>query len=321
VSRLRPRALRVPRRVRAPRAAVRAPDRWVEAEDGVRLAAWVQEPAAPAPEPVTVVLVHGWTLAAAAWDRAVAELTRARPQVRVVRYDQRGHGASDASSAASSVASFVAGPRGGDAAASIGRLGDDLAAVVRALAPHGPLVLGGHSMGGMAVLSAAGRHRDLLGPRTRGVLLCSTSAGGLSPAGRPLVPFMAALARLPEGLPVPRAPRLLTQRTNYGPGVDPALVTATSRAMGPVSGRSTGAWFAALMAHDETAALPALAASGVRVRVLVGDADRLTPHQHAEALAAALPEAVLSVVPGAGHMLLVERPDVVAGALEALLAP
>ena len=312
MSRLRPRALRVPRRVRAPRAAVRAPDRWVEAEDGVRLAAWVQEPAAPAPEPVTVVLVHGWTLAAAAWDRAVAELTRARPQVRVVRYDQRGHGASATPPAA--------GPRGGDAA-SIGRLGDDLAAVVRALAPDGPLVLGGHSMGGMAVLSAAGRHPDLLGPRTRGVLLCSTSAGGLSPAGRPLVPLMAALARLPQGVTVPRAPRLLTQRTNYGPGVDPALVTATSRAMGPVSGRTTGAWFAALMAHDETAALPALAASGVRVRVLVGDADRLTPHLHAEALAAALPDAVLSVVPGAGHMLLVERPDVVAGALGSLLEP
>ena len=313
----RPRLLRAPR---PRRAAPREPDAVVAAEDGVRLAAWVSEPtAAPPrsradrllrrrPEPATVVLVHGWTLAAVAWERTVAELARVRPDVRVVRYDQRGHGASR-------TASTAAGP------ASIRLLGADLAAVVRALAPTGPLVLGGHSMGGMAVLSGVGHHPELLGPRTRGVLLCSTSAGGLSASGRPLVPLMAALARLPEAVNVPRAPRLLTQRTNYGPGVDPALVAATSRAMGPVSGRSTGEWFAALMAHDERAALPALAASGAGVQVLVGDADRLTPVDHAQALAAALPQARLRVVPGAGHMLFVERPDVVVRALVELLAP
>jgi pimeloyl-ACP methyl ester carboxylesterase len=204
-------------------------------------------------------------------------------------------------------------------AASIARLADDLDQVVAALAPTGPLVIVGHSMGGMALLSAAGRHPALLGDRTWGLVLCSTSAGGLSAAGRPLVPLMAALARLPEGVLVPRAPRVLNQRANYGPAADPLLVAAVSEALGRPGGRSTGEWFAAMMAHDETAALPAVAAAGTPVRIVVGDADRLTPVLHARALAAALPHAELEVVPDAGHMLLVERPDVVAGAVESLL--
>jgi pimeloyl-ACP methyl ester carboxylesterase len=302
----------------------REPQRWVALDDGSSLAAWVSEPAdGAAPVAATVVLVHGWTLAAAAWDRSVAALAAARADLRVIRYDQRGHGASrgrprPAEALTGGPAPAVEAPR--VAAASIRRLGDDLVAAVEQLAPQGPLVLVGHSMGGMAVLSAVGAHPGVLAGRPCAVLLCSTSAGSLSAAGRPLAPLMAALATLPENVLVPRAPRLLTQRTSYGPGVDPALVAETLRAIGPVSGRSTGEWFAALMAHDETAALPALAAAGVPVRVLVGDADRMTPPSHAHALAEALPGAGLTVVPGAGHMLFVERPDVVVEAVLGLLA-
>ena len=91
------------------------------------------------------------------------------------------------------------------------------------------------------------------------------------------------------------------------------------RAMGRVSGRTTGEWFAALMAHDESAVLPHLAASGVPVGVLVGDHDRLTPPAHARALAGAVPQARLRVVEGTGHMMIVERPDAVADAVSALL--
>ncbi len=319
----------------------REPSAWVELDDGTRLAAYVTEPSAPpaagavgagaggAGAAPVVVLAHGWTLTAAAWDRTVERLATRRPDVRVVRYDQRGHGASQASPATSA-------ERASSPAASIRGLGDDLARVVAELAPPAPsgpaaaspsasqppptpLVLAGHSMGGMAVLAAARGHPQLLAGRPCGVLLCSTSAGGLSAGGRPLAPIMAALAALPANVLVPRAPARLAQRVGYGPGVDPALVRTTMRAMGPVSGRTTGEWFAALMAHDETAALPALAAAGAAVRVVVGDADRMTPVEHARALADGLPDAVLTVVPGAGHMLFVERPDVVVDEIVALL--
>src|SRR5436305_935300 len=46
--------------------------------------------------PVTLVLAHGWTLAQAAWDD-VAELLSPRVaagELRLIRYDQRGHGRS-----------------------------------------------------------------------------------------------------------------------------------------------------------------------------------------------------------------------------------
>jgi len=311
--------------VAGPRPGAREPDGWVLADDGAALAAWVHEPARPpqprwrdrvrgrTPAPPTVVLVHGWTLAAVVWDRVLAELVQRRPDVRVVRYDQRGHGSSAARGPLSPL-----GPRAGSVA-SIRRLGDDLASVVDTCAPEGPLVLVGHSMGGMALLSASARAPGLLDARTRGLLLVSTSAGGLSATGRPLAPLMSALARLPQDLLVPRAPRLLAQRANYGPGVDPRLVGDTMRAMGRVSGRTTGEWFAALMAHDESAVLPHLAASGVPVSVLVGDHDRLTPPAHARALAEAVPQARLRVVEGTGHMMIVERPAAVADAVAALL--
>ena len=70
--------------------------------------------------PVTVVLAHGWTLAQAAWDD-VADLLAPRiadGDLRLVRYDQRGHGRST----------------WGDSEISVDQLGDDLAAVIDQLA-------------------------------------------------------------------------------------------------------------------------------------------------------------------------------------------
>ena len=46
--------------------------------------------------PVTLVLAHGWTLSQAAWDDVAALLAPrvAAGALRLVRYDQRGHGRS-----------------------------------------------------------------------------------------------------------------------------------------------------------------------------------------------------------------------------------
>src|SRR6185312_5461127 len=64
-------------------------------------------------------------------------------------------------------------------AASIDQLGGDLKAVIDAVAPEGPLVLVGHSMGGMTVMSLAQQDPQLFDERVIGVALISTSAGGL----------------------------------------------------------------------------------------------------------------------------------------------
>lgn len=103
------------------------------------------------------------------------------------------------------------------------------------------------------------------------------------------------------------APRL------FGPGTDPAVVAA-ARALAleqPIT---------ALVAAQETirdrvdsrSALPTIE---VPVLVIVGEEDRLTPAADAEAMVAALPNARLSRIAGAGHLAPLERPDVVAGLL------
>ncbi len=63
------------------------------------------------------------------------------------------------------------------------------------------------------------------------------------------------------------------------------------------------------MRHERTAGLAAYDA--IPTRVLVGDADRLTPPEHARRIAGAIRGARLLVAPGAGHMLPLERDELV----------
>ena len=73
----------------------------------------------------------------------------------------------------------------------------------------------------------------------------------------------------------------------------------------------------ALEVHDETAALPVLA----RIPTLIacGDRDLLTPVRNSEEMAAALPDSLLVIVPGAAHLVQMERPEVINDALVRLV--
>jgi pimeloyl-ACP methyl ester carboxylesterase len=59
---------------------------------------------------------------------------------------------------------------------------------------------------------------------------------------------------------------------------------------------------------------------GVPTLVLCGTADQMTPPKFSEFLAEKIPGSTLTVVPGAGHMVAIERPDVVNAALRRWLA-
>jgi 3-oxoadipate enol-lactonase len=65
---------------------------------------------------------------------------------------------------------------------------------------------------------------------------------------------------------------------------------------------------------------PMLAEVGVPTLVLVGAEDVLTPPAESEAMAAAIAGARLEVVPRAGHLANLERPDAVNAALRAFLS-
>ena len=74
---------------------------------------------------------------------------------------------------------------------------------------------------------------------------------------------------------------------------------------------------AVMAREDRRAELPAITCP---VLVACGEADQITPPEHAREMAAAIPGARLEIVPGAGHMLTMEQPARVAKLLQAWLA-
>jgi pimeloyl-ACP methyl ester carboxylesterase len=126
--------------------------------DGTRLHAEVFGPE----DAPTVVLAHGWTCSNQFWHYQIRDLSK---DFRVVAYDQRGHGRS-------------AAPQGGQY--SPDALSDDLQAVLEACVPAGErCVVAGHSMGGMTIVSWAGRHAEEVQGRLAGAVLVSTGMGDL----------------------------------------------------------------------------------------------------------------------------------------------
>ena len=275
--------------------------------------------------PVTLVLAHGWTLAQAAWDDVAHLLTPrvAAGELRVVRYDQRGHGRSTWGSATRPEADIT-----------IDQLGSDLGEVLDRLAPSGPLVLGGHSMGGMTIMALAADRPALFGDRVRGVALVSTAAGDLtsepkSPAGRmaKLRPGMLiaalAAARILDGLrrllpPEHPRHRKMVRDLLYGADATDEMVLTGAEIMHASTVRSFISFLPALEQHDKREELASLAR--VPVEILVGDSDNLTPQRLSHEMAQALPNAALHVAERTGHMLPQERPQLVTDVIERLVA-
>jgi pimeloyl-ACP methyl ester carboxylesterase len=76
-------------------------------------------------------------------------------------------------------------------------------------------------------------------------------------------------------------------------------------------------FYPALMSHDKLAALDVL--DKVPTEIIVGDKDWLTPPDHSKSINAGLPSARLTEVPGASHLVLLEKPAIVNEALAELL--
>jgi pimeloyl-ACP methyl ester carboxylesterase len=274
--------------------------RIVVAADGVPL--YVEE-VGPVDAPLTVVFVHGYGLSMGSWHYQRRGLDDSG--YRLVFYDHRSHGRSG---------------RGPATSSTVDQLGQDLDTVLAEL--DGPVVLVGHSLGGMTIMALAELHPELFDSTVVGVALLSTSAGMVSelkltlPAAlasirRPIIPVLARGLTRSSAL-IERGRRvgsdiawLLTRRYSFGTkDVSPTLVGYVEKMIAATPVDVIGEFLPVIMSHDKRAALPAL--REVPALVMVGERDLLTPPAHSRAIAAALPDAELVVLPSAGHLALME---------------
>jgi pimeloyl-ACP methyl ester carboxylesterase len=286
--------------------------REVVADDGVRL--HVEEVGDGEP---TVVFVHGFALAQAAWHYQRRDLGDAG---RLVFYDHRSHGQSQ---------------RAPDDTHTLEQLGRDLAAVLDAVAPRGPVVLVGHSMGGMTVMALAEHRPELFGDRVVGVVLVGTSATNMAELLVP-VPIRATGVATAKVLPtvhriagrraalIERSRRIgsdfgfvVTRRWGFGDDPSPAQVELVERLTSATPVDVLTSFASTFTERDRYDALPVV--GRVPVLVIVGDKDRITPLRAARDIAARTPGAELVVLTGAGHMVMTERAPLVNLHLRAFL--
>ncbi|MFE0763498.1 alpha/beta fold hydrolase [Streptomyces smyrnaeus] len=269
--------------------------------------------------PLTVVFSHGYCLNQDVWHFQRAAL---RGAVRCVYWDQRSHGRSGRAPAGEPV--------------SIDLLGRDLKAVLDAAAPEGPVVLVGHSMGGMTLMALAEQYPEYVAERVAGVALLGTSAGGLAevtyglPAAgaravRRVVPGVLRALAAQSDL-VERGRRMtadlfagVVKRYSFGSPreVDPGVARFAERLIESVPVDVVAEFYPAFAEHEKTAAVSGF--DGRPALVLAGDRDLLTPSEHSERIAAALPNAAFVILEATGHLVMLERPEPVNEHLARLL--
>lgn len=268
----------------------------------------------PTDAEVTVVFIHGFTLAAEVYYLQTEFLGEHYPQVRSVLIDARGHGATGAVAPEECTVAGTA---------------DDVLAAINEHAPTGELILLGHSLGGLTALNLVKRADAELAARIRGIILVATSIESLSTQGLPQVLASPIADKVRDT--VEAAPGDTQRFREYASQfLAPALATAVfRRPTDPEVIRFHAAmihetpldtfvgFFDDLQEHEEIDAAPAL--RDLPGYILVGEVDDVTPMSQAERILELWPRAYLQVAAGAGHMLPLEAPGILNNALAALL--
>ncbi|WP_330233699.1 alpha/beta hydrolase [Nocardia sp. NBC_00508] len=278
----------------------------VSAEDGVPLAVRVF---GADDAPAAVVFVHGHCLRTESWSYLRDQLLRQwGSDTRMVFYDHRGHGESG---------------EGHPSSYTIDQLGHDLDAVLRTVAPTGPVILVGHSMGAMVVLAYARLYPEAIGTRIAGVGLLAGAANGITEVGparflnrRAVNSLQAAVTRAPRMM---QASKRLTRHVvapilreaGFGTRkVNPRIAALATAMLNDTPLLTMSSFLHSLITFDETATLHRLGA--IPALVLAGSADILVPFAHSVALASQLAGSELVRLEGAGHSVMLERAEEVA---------
>ena len=273
-----------------------------------------EDTGSPADE-VTVVWIHGYALNLDNWH---FQRRHFRGRVRQVCYDQRSHGRSGRSAPEN---------------CRLDRLAADLLQVLDEVAGPGPVVLVGHSMGGMTIMRLAAGRPDLFGTRIVGVGLLHTSAGEMadhSPIrglpgrtfSRIAEPLMVTLNRAPELVTRTRRAGtdlnyVATRRLAFASEVPSSYVEYVGEMLAGTPLEVIADFYPAFAELDEYQALAGL--SKLPVLVVGGEDDLWTPVAHTDRITELLPDAVALRLENCGHLGMIEHHEQVNRALEDLL--
>jgi pimeloyl-ACP methyl ester carboxylesterase len=241
-----------------------------------------------------ILLSHGVTLSVRTWAKQLESLAEAG--FRVIAFDHRGHGESTL----------------GTAGHGIEQLASDMRTVLEGFDLH-DVVIVGHSMGGIATQSFCIHHPEIARERVAGIVLLSTLARSPFAANPRIAGLMTSLAnRLPDGAGVLRARDLGLVLARLGFGRDPqASHVEATRQMILATNRQTRRDAVIALAHvDLTDRLGDIDRPTL---IIGGTADLITPIAESRRMARRIPGSHLDEVPGGGHMLMLERAELVDG--------
>jgi pimeloyl-ACP methyl ester carboxylesterase len=244
-----------------------------------------------------LILTHGWGLDSTVWRYARAHLA---DRFRLIVWDLPGLGKSKTPP---------------DGRIQLDRFAEDLRTVI-GLAEGQPVVLVGHSIGGMTLQTLAGLRPELMGEQVKGLVLLNTTflrpirttaMSGLVQAVWPVVAvFMKLQIALSPLFHAMKWQSYMSGQTHmaariggFGRHVTRQQLEHTALLMTKASPAVEAKGDFAMMDWDVSRKLPDIR---VPTLVIVGDRDLITRPDAGETIAAAIPGARLQHMTGCGHM-------------------
>ena len=238
--------------------------------------AYIDEGSGPA-----IIFLHGIGGNADNWVHQIAAL---KGDYRCIAWNMPGYGGNPASDGMS----FAA-------------MADDLAGLLDDLGLD-QAVICGLSMGGYLAQEFVVRHPD----RVRGLILMCTSAAFGKPGGDFQTKFLAArLKPLDEGkTPAVIAPALAAGM--QGPEAGPDVAETLTASMARIPSETYRAALNCLVTFDQRDNVKNIACPTM---LIAGEHDSTAPAQVMERMAARIQGVAFHVIPGAGHIANIEKPD------------